>query len=187
MKTPVVTVFGSSKPKPLSPEYLTALDLGKAIAEAGETLCNGGYGGTMEASARGAAEAGGHTIGVTCSILNRRGGPNRHIRQEVPTFDLHTRLNTLVRLAGAYVVLPGGTGTMLELALVWELYNKRMIRRQAPVILLGEHWTPLGRDALLEEHLLGLIAADYPATVESSGYPPPTPEAAPAEAESEKM
>ena len=143
MKAPVVTVFGSSQPAPLCPEYQTALDLGRAIAEAGWTLCNGGYGGTMEASARGAVEAGGHTIGVTCSILNWRGNANRYIRQEVPTFDLHTRLNTLVRLAGAYVVLPGGTGTMLELALVWELFNKRMLKRNAPIVLLGEHWTPL--------------------------------------------
>lgn len=141
-KPPLVTVFGSSTPPPLSAAYQTAYELGKAIAQAGWTLCNGGYGGTMEAAAKGAVEAGGHTIGVTCLIFGR-GGPNRYIKQEVPTFDLPTRLNTLVRLGQAYVVLPGGTGTLVELALVWELLNKGLLRRKAPLILLGDHWTPL--------------------------------------------
>ena len=48
-----------------------------------------------------------------------------------------------MRLGRAYVVLPGGTGTLLELALVWELLGKRMLRRRAPIILLGDHWTPV--------------------------------------------
>ena len=142
VKATVVTMFGSSAPLPSSPAYQLAHNLGQAIAEAGWTLCNGGYGGTMEAAARGAVEAGGHTIGVTCSLFDR-GGPNRYIHQEIPTFDLLARLNTLVRLGSAYVVLPGGTGTLLELALVWELLNKRPVRRAAPLILLGDHWTPL--------------------------------------------
>ena len=140
MSATIVTVFGSSQPAPLTPAYQTAYELGRAIAAAGWTLCNGGYGGTMEAAARGAVEAGGHTIGVTCTAFGGRGGPNAYIRQEVPTFDLLTRLNTLVRLGWAYVVLPGGTGTLLELALVWELLNKSLLRRRAPLILLGEHW-----------------------------------------------
>jgi uncharacterized protein (TIGR00730 family) len=143
VKSTVVTVFGSSAPAALSPPYQLALELGRAIAEAGWVLCNGGYGGTMEAAARGAAEAGGHTIGVTCSALRWRGGANRYIKQEVPTFDLLARLNTLVRLGDAYVVLPGGTGTLLELALVWELLNKAGLKRSAPLIVLGDHWAPL--------------------------------------------
>lgn len=139
MKTPIITVFGSAQPAPGSPAYEAAYELGQAIGRAGWTLCNGGYEGTMEAGARGAVEAGGHTIGVTCQVFGRLGA-NAYIRQEVPTFDLLTRLNTLVRLGRAYVVLPGGTGTLLELALVWELLNKRLLRRQAPIIAFGEHW-----------------------------------------------
>jgi uncharacterized protein (TIGR00730 family) len=143
MKPPIITVFGSSQPPPLSPAYQTAYALGRAIAEAGWVLCNGGYRGTMEASAKGAVDVGGHTIGVTCNVLGWRGGPNAYIRQEVPTFDLLARLNTLVRLGNAYVVLPGGTGTLVELALVWELFNKNLLRRTAPIVLLGDHWTPV--------------------------------------------
>jgi uncharacterized protein (TIGR00730 family) len=138
----VVSVFGSSASQPGSPAYDAAYQLGRAIAQAGWTLCNGGYGGTMEAAARGAVEAGGHTIGVTCWIFGR-GGPNAYIKQDIPTFDLMTRLNTLMRLGRAYVALPGGTGTLVEVALAWELLNKRLLRRRPCLVLLGEHWTPL--------------------------------------------
>ncbi len=167
VKNRVVTVFGSSTPKSDEPAYKLARQLGQAIAEHGWVLCNGGYGGTMEAAARGASDAGGHTIGVTCSILNWRGRANAYVKQEVPTFDLHTRLNTLVRLAHAYVVLPGGTGTLLELALVWELFSKGMLKRKAPIILLGDHWRPLDAPvrAIQPDALQLPITPDVPATI----------------------
>lgn len=140
---PIITIFGSSRTPPMHPLYQAALELGRRIAEANWIVCNGGYGGTMEAAARGAHEAGGHTIGVTCRAFNRGGGPNAYIRQEVPTFDPLTRLNTLVRLGRAYVVLPGGTGTLLELAAVWEMLNKKILRIARPLILLGTFWEPV--------------------------------------------
>lgn len=143
MTPPIVTVFGSSDAAAGTPLYSLAYELGAAIARAGWTLCNGGYGGTMEAAARGAVEAGGHTIGVTCSAFRGRAGANPYIRQEVPTFDLFTRLNTLIRLGRAYMVLPGGSGTLLELAAVWELMNKGLIRNRGPIVLLGPHWEPV--------------------------------------------
>ncbi len=167
VKPPIITVFGSSTPERLSPAWQTAHDLGSEIARAGWTLCNGGYGGTMEAAAQGAIEVGGHTIGVTCYVLNWRGGPNPYIRQEVPTFDLLTRLNTLVRLGSAYVILPGGTGTLVELALVWELLNKGLLRRKAPIVWLGDHWTPLLEPIRREQPdvLEPTVAADVPGVI----------------------
>jgi uncharacterized protein (TIGR00730 family) len=137
----IVTVFGSSKAAPLEESYQIAFELGRKIAELGLTLCNGGYGGTMAAAARGAVEAGGHTIGVTCTRFGRS-GPNPFIRQEIPTFGLLERLNTLIQLGRAYVVLPGGTGTLAELALVWELLNKGLLRGDRPLIVLGQWWQP---------------------------------------------
>jgi uncharacterized protein (TIGR00730 family) len=149
-KPVIITVFGSSQAEPSSPAYETAHELGSAIAAAGWTLCNGGYGGTMEAAARGAVEHGGHTIGVTCQAFGRT-GPNPYIRQEVPTFDLLSRLNTLVRLGNGYVVLPGGTGTLLELALVWELLSKGLLRRRRPLVLLENHWQPVVESVCREQ------------------------------------
>lgn len=148
---PVITVFGSSQPAPSSPAYQTAYALGRAIANAGWTLCNGGYGGTMAAGAQGAAEAGGHTIGVTCRIFAGRAEPNPFIRQDVPTFDLLARLNTLIQLGRGFVVLPGGTGTLVELALVWELFNKRLARPTGAVVLLGSFWQPVLDTIYLEQ------------------------------------
>lgn len=143
MSAITIAVFGSGTVAPRSPAYEEARQLGRAIADAGWTLCNGGYAGTMAASAQGAADAGGHVIGVTCTAIGRRSGPNPYIRQEVPTFDLLNRVNTLMRLADGYVVLAGGTGTLLELAAVWEFANKGFLRPRRPVVLLGDCWRPV--------------------------------------------
>ena len=142
MTRSIVTVFGSGKTPRADEAYRRAYAVGKTIAQLGLSLCNGGYGGTMEAGARGAVEAGGHTIGVTCTRLGRR-RPNPFIRQEIPTFDLLSRLNTLVRLGRAYVVLPGGTGTLAELALVWELLGKALLKKHRPLLVFVDWWRPV--------------------------------------------
>jgi len=138
----IVTVFGSGRTEPGGPVYELALRLGRLLAHAGFTIANGGYGGTMEACARGAADAGGKSIGVTCSAFGRS-GPNRYISREIVTGSLDERLNKLIELGRAYVVLPGGTGTLLELAKVWELKNKGFLDKARPIILLGRFWEPL--------------------------------------------
>lgn len=167
MSRPTITVFGSSAAETGRPLYELAYELGRAIGAAGWALCNGGYSGTMEAAARGACETGGHTIGVTCAPLGWRGGPNRYIRQEESTADLLARLRRLVELGDAYVALPGGTGTLLEIALVWELANKRLLTPVRPLILLGPHWTPVVPVVLAgqPEAALPLEAVDVAETV----------------------
>jgi uncharacterized protein (TIGR00725 family) len=166
MSPPVVTIFGSSTPDPASPPYQTAYELGRRIAVAGWVLCNGGYGGTMEAACKGAVEAGGQTIGVTCDAFGRPGA-NRFVRREVSAPSLLARLDKLVQLGDAFLALPGGTGTLLELALVWELLNKRLIARRAPLVLLGEFWAPLIPLVLAEqpEALRPELAPDLDAAV----------------------
>jgi uncharacterized protein (TIGR00725 family) len=134
---PVVTIFGSAAPRPGEPEYLLAHDLGTALATAGFVVCNGGFGGTMEASARGAKEAGGKTIGITVPVFQQ--DANRFIDRVIPTHSLFDRLKILIDTGDAYVVLKGSTGTLLELAAVWELLNKRLMEEK-PVVLLGDFW-----------------------------------------------
>ena len=137
----VVTVFGSNDPRPGEVAYDVARQVGQVLGELGYAIANGGYGGTMEASAAGAAQAGAHTIGVTCSVW--RSQPNRHIRQVVATAAMHERLLRLVELGtGGYVVLPGATGTLAELAWVWELMCKRQLDLR-PVVCVGRFWAPL--------------------------------------------
>lgn len=133
----VVSVFGSSRPREHEAEYIEARDVGKALAQAGFVVCNGGYGGIMEASARGAKEAGGETIGVTVDAFARMA--NQWIDKEIRKATLMERIETLVSTADGYVVVRGGTGTLLELAYVWEFINKGFIPEK-PIIIVGNFW-----------------------------------------------
>ena len=142
MSEKTVTIFGTGNAKPGDSAYAMAYETGKVLAQAGFTIVNGGYGGTMLASAEGAFQVGGKTIGVTCSAF-KRGRANEYISREIVTDSLDERLNKLIELGQAYVVLPGGTGTLLELAMVWELKNKGFMHQSKPVILVGRFWKPL--------------------------------------------
>lgn len=138
----IVSVFGTSRVHPGEPAFIRAEQIGRMLAEAGFAVANGGYGGTMLAGAKGASEAGGTVIGVTCSAF-KRSVANEYVGREIRTESLDERLATLVRIAQAYVVLPGGTGTLLELASVWELKNKKFLDGDRPIVLLGDFWKPV--------------------------------------------
>ena len=136
-----VAVFGSANPEPGDEAYEQARAAGRRLAELGWALANGGYGGTMEAAARGAVEAGGHTIGVTCTVWGRPA--NRYVREVIETPDLAERIARLVELGRAgYLLLPGATGTLLEFAWVWERMAKGMMPRR-PIVCLGTFWRPV--------------------------------------------
>ncbi|MGE0479315.1 MAG: LOG family protein [Phycisphaerae bacterium] len=138
-----MTIFGSARCVPGDPLYLLAYDLGYACAQRGWVVRNGGYGGTMEAAARGAAAAGGASIGVVVRSFRGR-EPNRFSTQRVWTPNLFARLQRLTRGSQAFVVLPGGTGTLVELALTAEMFAKGLLPRLGvPLILLGEYWRPV--------------------------------------------
>jgi len=137
----IVTVFGTGRAKAGDSAFELAYCVGRALARAGFTIANGGYGGTMLAGAKGAVEAGGEVVGVTCSVF--KGTANEYVSREIITGSLDERLDTLIELGEAYIVLPGGTGTLLELAKVWELKNKGFPGGVKPIILVGEFWKPL--------------------------------------------
>jgi len=137
----IVTVFGANDPREGDRDYQTARTVGRVLAEAGFAIANGGYGGTMEASARGATEAGGQAVGVTCGIW--RSQPNAYITHVVETDVLSQRVMKLIELGMCgYVTLPGATGTLVELATVWEMMCKGMLDRR-PLVCVGEFWRPL--------------------------------------------
>mgnify|MGYP006290902771 CR=1 FL=1 len=141
MTARTVSVFGSYEPRDGDGAYEDARAVGRRLAELGYAVANGGYGGTMEATARGAKEAGGRTIGVTCSVWPSR--PNEYIDDVVHTDNLMDRIARLIELAdGGFVVLPGGTGTLAELAMTWEKLCKRMISPR-PLVCVGGFWRPV--------------------------------------------
>jgi uncharacterized protein (TIGR00730 family) len=158
MDKKTVTIFGTGRAKEGDFAYTLAYETGKLLAQAGFTIANGGYGGTMLAAAKGAAEAGGEVIGVTCSAF-KNSKANKYVSREVVTSSLDERLDKLIQLGQAYVVLPGGTGTLLELSKVWELKNKGFLKVDKPIILLGGFWKPLvdsvaSDDPYSSEHVL---------------------------------
>lgn len=139
MSKKVITIFGSSKPVEGEVEYEFAKRLGYELGKIGFAICNGGYGGTMEATAKGAKEAGAKTIGVT--VMAFGGSANEWIDEEIKTKDLFERLRILIDKGDGYIVLSGGTGTLVEIALVWEMMNKALIDRK-PFVAVS-FWKPI--------------------------------------------
>ena len=138
--TKTITVFGSSRPLDGHPDYLEALCLGRALAEKGFSVCTGGYAGTMEAVSRGAKEAGGHVVAVTAAFFHSRANP--WVDVEIKVESWQDRLFELIRRGDAYVACKGGTGTLVELAVVWEMLNKRVMPAK-PFVVLGDFWQPI--------------------------------------------
>ena len=141
-----VGVFGSSLPSEPDSEYEQARELGRHIARRGGRVVCGGYGGVMEAACRGAAGAGGPSVGI---VLTGRGAPNPWVTEAITAIDLADRLRRLRELTESWVFLPRGLGTMLELVWIAESVVKGDIRPR-PLVLLGEFWRPVLETTLAE-------------------------------------
>lgn len=152
----IISVFGSGTVQPQEKTYSFAFELGEALAREGYVVCCGGYRGIMEALSRGARKAGGETIGVTVRSFGRA---NPWITREIATHSLYERLQNLIGLARGYVVLKGGTGTLVELSLSWEVMNKGIVQPPRPLIIADQCWLP--------------VIAEFMKLVESSSSPNP--------------
>lgn len=142
----IVSVLGGSAPQPGSPAYDEAYQLGKTLAEAGYAVATGGYSGIMEASSKGAAEAGGHVIGVTTDALNRWErqvvNANAWVKEEIKFPTLRERLYHLITFSDSLVALRGGIGTLSEVSLAWSLMQVGEIPIK-PLVLVGQDWDDL--------------------------------------------
>ena len=136
-----ISVFGGSQPKEDSTAYAEAIELGKLLAQRGHTVLTGGYIGVMEAVSRGAREAGGHVIGVTCEDIEawRPIKANAWVMEEIRKKTLVERLHTLIHESDAALALPGGPGTLTEISLMWNLMIVESLHRR-PLILIGDGW-----------------------------------------------
>lgn len=137
----IITVFGSSRPCEGDAEYAEARTLGTKLAAGGFAVCSGGYGGVMEAISRGAKEAGGKTYGVTAEFF-ASAKANAWVDVEVRMKTWQERLFELIKLADGFVVCRGGTGTLVELSVVWEMMNKAVMDAK-PIVALGDFWQPI--------------------------------------------
>ncbi|MCI0554479.1 MAG: LOG family protein [Anaerolineae bacterium] len=136
-----ISVFGGSQPKEDSTAYAEAKKLGRLLAQRGHTVLTGGYIGVMEAVSRGAHEAGGHVIGVTCEDIEawRPIKANSWVMEEIRKKTLLERLHTLIHECDAAFALPGGAGTLTEISLLWNLMIVESLHRR-PLILVGSGW-----------------------------------------------
>jgi len=135
----VIAVFGSSSTPVDHEDYAEARLLGRLLADRGFVVSSGGYGGLMEAVSRGAKEAGGRTLGVTCGIFGGRGLANRWIDREIFTTTLFERIETVINMAEGYIGLPGGPGTLAEVSIAWNLLQRKVIPA-GPLVLVGADW-----------------------------------------------
>ena len=157
---PAVSVFGSARTAVDHPEYQQARQLGAALAQAGYAVITGGGPGTMEAANRGASEAGGTSVGLGIELpFEQRLNDWVDIGLNFRYF--FARKTMFVKYAQAFVILPGGFGTLDELFEALTLVQTRKVTR-FPVILFGErYWSGLLdwlRDTVLPEAKIG--AAD---------------------------
>jgi len=136
----VITVFGSSRPREGDADYEEARALGRVLALNGFVVCSGGYGGVMAAVSRGTKEAGGKTLGVTADFFTTA-KLNPWIDEEIRMKSWQERLFELVERGHGFVACKGGTGTLVELAVVWEMLNKSVMAPK-PFVAMG-FWSPI--------------------------------------------
>jgi len=137
-----VSIFGSSRVKPDSPVYLKALEIARLLAREGFAVISGGGGGVMEAANKGAAEAGGTSVGLNIELPFEQ-APNAYSNVKLSFRYFFVRKLMFVKYAFAYVILPGGFGTLDELMESVTLIQTQRAR-PFPVILVGtDYWSGL--------------------------------------------
>ena len=111
--------------------------MGSRLAEAGFTICTGGYLGIMEAASRGAREKGGRVFGI---VMNQfKSEPNRYLTDKVATDHFYDRLQNLITRSVGFVAFRGGMGTVTEISLVWNKLTTGVLPRR-PLVLVGDCW-----------------------------------------------
>lgn len=139
---PCVTVFGSARFDEHHRHYHTARQVGRYLAESGFTVMTGGGPGIMEAANRGAKDVGGLSVGCNI-VLPQEQRPNQYLDRWIDFEYFFVRKMMLVKYSYAFIVLPGGFGTLDELFEVLTLIQTGKVKN-FPVALMGkDYWTPL--------------------------------------------
>jgi uncharacterized protein (TIGR00730 family) len=136
-----ITVFGSAMPNEGEEEYNAAYKLGCLLGRKGFDINTGGYGGIMEAVSKGVMENSGNARGITLRYVKRKA--NKYVNEEIVCDNLFDRIAKLIELGDAFIILPGGTGTLLELAAVWEFLNKGLMDLK-PAACYSLMWKQIG-------------------------------------------
>jgi len=168
-----VSVFGSARTKPNDPEYRAAQETGALLARAGYAVITGGGPGVMEAANRGAFEAGGASVGCNIELPHEQSS-NAYLTLSLKFKYFFVRKMMFVKYSDAFVIFPGGFGTLDELFEALTLIQTRKIHN-FPVVLFGtRYWKPmldwlrgpmLKEGKIVEEDFRRLHATDTPSEV----------------------
>jgi len=151
-----VTIFGSARLKPDDPYYQMAERLGMLLAQEGFAVITGGGPGIMEAANKGAAEAGGKSVGMNIKLpFEQKPNPYANLQLDYKYFFI--RKVMFIKYAVAYVIMPGGYGTMDEFFEALTLIQTKRVR-SFPVILMGkEYWKGLLdwlKDSMVQRNMI---------------------------------
>jgi hypothetical protein len=165
---PCVTLFGSARTPPSDPLYALAQDVGRRLSDAGFTVVTGGGPGIMEAGSRGAFEGASPSVGLNIH-LPREQIPNAYQDVALSYRHFFSRKVMFVKYASAYVVLPGGFGTLDELLEILTLIQTGKTRRIPVLLVHAPFWAGLldwlrgvlvARDTISEEDLALIQVVD---------------------------
>jgi len=139
---PAVSIFGSARIKPGEPDYEKTVEIAKGLSLAGFAVITGGGPGVMEAGNKGAHDAGGESVGLNIQLPMEQ-YPNPYTTKELNFHYFFVRKVMFVKYADAFVIMPGGFGTLDEFSEALTLIQTRIIKR-FPIILVDSHyWGPL--------------------------------------------
>lgn len=170
---PAVTIYGSARLEPEDPVYAQTAEVARRLGEMGFSIITGGGPGVMEAANKGAREAGVASVGLNIVLPEEQAG-NTYANKTITFHHFFVRKVMLVKYATAFVIMPGGLGTLDELSEVLTLMQTRKIK-PFPVILFGSHFwqgfldwlrnAVLSKAFISEDDLHLLRLSDQPAEV----------------------
>lgn len=163
-----VTIFGSARAQPQSFAYEEVKKIATELGKMGCEVITGGGPGLMQAANEGAMEAGqsekGHSIGIRVNLpFEQKINPFVKEAYEHETF--FSRLHHFVLTSDAFVIVPGGIGTVLEAMMVWQLLQVGHMKKDTPLIFIGKMWFDLlgwARDHFLKNHLVNSEDLEIP-------------------------
>lgn len=139
---PAVTIFGSSRSRPQSSTYKTTVRMAQLLTENGFNVISGGGPGVMEAANKGAAEAGGKSVGLHIQLPNEQ-QPNKYANVRLDFKYFFIRKVMFVKYAVAYIIMPGGFGTLDELFEALTLIQTERIRSFPVILMDSRFWSGL--------------------------------------------
>jgi uncharacterized protein (TIGR00730 family) len=139
---PAVSIFGSARSQPDNPSYQTTEKISRLLVENGFNVISGGGPGIMEAANKGAAEAGGKSVGLHIHLPNEQ-KPNKYANMQLSYKYFFIRKVMFVKYAVAYIIMPGGFGTLDELFEAITLIQTKRIRSFPVILIDSKYWKGL--------------------------------------------